>query len=72
MSSQTLSSYLPSIILKYLTEQKDDNDNTTSTPPFTQCFNSIALFADVSGFTAMCEAMSRKGNEGDEKKDEDS
>lgn len=60
----TLATYVPASILSYLLDQDDFDDPPT--PPFKQIYTTCVMFADVSGFTALCEAMSAKGPIGDE------
>lgn len=49
-----LATYLPASIVEYYLHDAD----IPFKPPFRQRFKTVALFADVSGYTAMCEAMS--------------
>jgi class 3 adenylate cyclase len=58
----SLSSYLPASILSFLLENVDSHRPA----PFRQDYETVVLFADVSGFTALCEAMAAKGPTGDE------
>jgi len=50
-----LSSYLPSCVVEYLVCERASG--TRIAPPETQTFNTVCLFADVSGFTALSEAL---------------
>lgn len=56
-----LASYLPSMIVRHL----KDHD-TTELPPSRQTYTTVCMFADVSGFTALSEAMAKYGPEGAE------
>eukprot|EP00457_Paulinella_chromatophora_P000274 gb/GEZN01000274.1/.p1 GENE.gb/GEZN01000274.1/~~gb/GEZN01000274.1/.p1 ORF type:complete len:1599 (+),score=219.44 gb/GEZN01000274.1/:94-4890(+) len=56
--------YLPASIIGYL-QQLEDQKEAFSTPA-TQTFTTSVLFADVSGFTMLCEEMAKKGPAGDE------
>lgn len=58
--ASNLTSYLPSSVLNYLI------GHTQLIPPIKDDYETVVLFADVSGYTAMCEAMSEQGNDGDE------
>src|ERR1700749_15635 len=53
---EAICSYIPASILNYLMS----NAETELKPPFRQNYSSCALFADISGFTALCESMSGK------------
>lgn len=57
-----LATYLPASIVEYYLGHED----TPFKPPFRHRYKTVALFADVSGYTAMCEAMSELGQIGDE------
>lgn len=59
---EALCSYLPASLLSHLLLQS----SSALSPPFRQCYSTAALFADVSGYTAMCEAMSARKHGGDE------
>jgi class 3 adenylate cyclase len=59
---EAISSYIPASILNYLLI----NSEKELKPPFRQEYSTCVLFADVSGFTALCEAMAAKGPSGDE------
>lgn len=59
-----LATYLPASIVEYYLSHGDD---IPFKPPFRHRYKTVALFADVSGYTAMCEAMSAiPNNIGDE------
>mmetsp|Transcript_9271 Transcript_9271/g.32672 ORF Transcript_9271/g.32672 Transcript_9271/m.32672 type:complete len:2305 (-) Transcript_9271:160-7074(-) len=58
---ETLASYLPSLIVHHLLEH-----DPTRHPPGRQSYNTVCVFADVSGFTALSEAMAKFGPEGAE------
>jgi hypothetical protein len=49
--------YLPASIFSFLI----DNDEKELKHPFRQSYQTVVLFADVSGYTALCEAMAAKG-----------
>jgi class 3 adenylate cyclase len=59
---EAITSYLPASILSYLLDHSEGPFN----PPLRQTYRTCVLFADVSGFTALCEAMAAKGPSGDE------
>ena len=66
---EALCSYLPASVLSYLLEHSNNNINADTgllVPPFRHSYTTCVLFADVSGFTALCEAMGVYGPEGDE------
>ena len=52
---------MPATVLNYL----QDEDAGLSLP-VEQSYETCVLFADVSGFTALCEAMAQMGPKGDE------
>eukprot|EP00808_Paulinella_micropora_P008539 g800.t1 len=56
--------YLPASIIGYLQHLEDVKEEFKT--PATQTFTTSVLFADVSGFTALCEQMAKKGPAGDE------
>lgn len=58
---ETLSSYVPSFIIYQAT--KDPNHFTK---PTKEKFNSVVLFADISGFTALTEHLAKRGASGAE------
>lgn len=60
-----LTTFLPSSVLGFLAEQAN-SEIVKWNPPLAQTYSTAVLFADVSGFTAMCEAMAAKGAGGDE------
>jgi class 3 adenylate cyclase/GNAT superfamily N-acetyltransferase len=59
---EALTSYLPASILSYLLGHAEE----PLKPPLRQTYSTCVLFADVSGFTALCEAMGSYGPQGDE------
>lgn len=64
-----LCSYLPASVLSYLLEHSTNNTNADTgllIPPFRHSYTTCVLFADVSGFTSLCEHMASYGHEGDE------
>lgn len=56
---KTLSSYVPNIVLREFVA----NPNEMSLP-FSTHFPACVLFADISGFTPLCEACAKKGSHG--------
>lgn len=56
-----LAKYLPTSVLGYVTEETGEIDT-----PQKHDYETVVLFADVSGYTAMCEAMARLGPDGEE------
>ena len=56
----SLCSYLPTSILTHLASASSTPSSLA--PPFRQTYTTAVLFADVSGYTAMCEQMSLRGN----------
>lgn len=57
-----LASYLPGSVLSFVVDQQVE----TLSPPMRHDYETVVLFADVSGYTAMCEAMSQSGPGGEE------
>lgn len=57
-----LSSYLPSSIVSYVA----DAPTTTMEEPLCQTYETVVIFADVSGYTAMCEAIAAIGKGAEE------
>ena len=58
---QTLASYLPQIIIQNLIEEGSKQSGQALTVPRRQTFETVCVFCDVSGFTALSEAMARNG-----------
>lgn len=58
---ELVASYLPSTVVTFLLDH-----DTPSVAPVRQSFSTVCMFADVSGFTALSEAMARYGPEGAE------
>lgn len=56
---KTLSSYVPNVVLREFVA----NPNEMSLP-FSTHFPACVLFADISGFTPLCEACAKKGGHG--------
>lgn len=56
-SPSYLASYLPSSIVSYANE----HEHTPLQPPAQQNYETAVLFADVSGYTAMCEKLAALG-----------
>lgn len=63
-----MQSYLPASILKYVRKRSEDSEGERSAfkPPIRQTYSTAVLFADVSGYTALCERCALRGTEGDE------
>jgi hypothetical protein len=59
-----LASYLPSIIVSSLTDPADLSKDPTYTCPMRKNMMTACMFADVSGFTQLSEAMTKYGPEG--------
>ena len=60
---EAISSYLPSLVVAHVAGREEG----TLDPPFRQSLDTVCLFADVSGFTKLSEAMANKfGPEGAE------
>lgn len=53
---QTLASYLPNLIVQHLIEEDGKIE-----VPYRQTLETVCMFCDVSGFTALSEAMARNG-----------
>ncbi|CAM9326058.1 unnamed protein product, partial [Hapterophycus canaliculatus] len=62
----TVASYLPSLIVNHLINRWEGFETTNEELPSRQEYDTVCLFADVSGFTALSEAMmsSAEGVEG--------
>ena len=56
---ESFASYLPASVFNFLLEESGSAD-AKLTPPLKQTYSTCVLFADISGFTALCEAMSMK------------
>ncbi len=56
--ARALAAYVPGAVVEWL------RGGDTLTPGETASFNAAALFADISGFTALVERLSRQGPEG--------
>ena len=48
------------------TTKEHEEDYEKMTPPMQHSYETVVLFADVSGYTAMCEAMSNTGPGGEQ------
>ena len=59
-----LASYLPSIIVASLTDPTGTDSDPTQTCPMRKNMLTACMFADVSGFTQLSEAMTKYGPEG--------
>ena len=63
---QMLSKFVPSLVIQNLIgKMKKGNAHTTKYPEI-QEMETVVIFADISGFTALSEACSRKGIRGNE------
>lgn len=56
---KTLSSYVPNIVLREFVANPSEMNL-----PFSTHFPACVLFADISGFTPLCEACAKKGSHG--------
>jgi class 3 adenylate cyclase len=56
--SKRMSAYLPSVVRRYLESCEG------VTVPETHSSIVVSMFADVSGFTAMTESLTKRGNSG--------
>lgn len=57
-------SYIPVSILNYVQQHTNEKDGVE--PPIQHSYETVVMFADVSGYTAMCEAMALTGPGGEE------
>lgn len=62
-TGSSVTHYLPASILDYI---RNPSVPDKKEPPFEQQYETCVLFADVSGYTALCEACASKGPGGDE------
>lgn len=62
--NQSILGFIPAIVIEHLLDKK--KKNVTRTLPETQSFNTVVMFADISGFTNLSEKLSLKGTEGAE------
>lgn len=60
--------YIPTSILSHLAKSDDQKrqEGGDVSGPIVQEFRTVVLFADVSGYTKMCEAMAKSGTSGNE------
>lgn len=63
VGQQSLLGYLPAILIQNVLENKVRKD---SPPPISIDMTTVSLFADISGFTKLSEAFSKKGRTGSE------
>lgn len=63
VGQQSLLGYLPAILIQNVLENKVRKD---SPPPISIEMTTVSLFADISGFTKLSEAFSKKGRTGSE------
>ena len=64
LGQQSLLGYLPALVIKNIIYKKIDIQNNEFPQHYT--FKTVALFADISGFTKLSEAFSKKGRSGPE------
>jgi class 3 adenylate cyclase len=60
--TRSMGSFVPEIVKHYIFKRRSE----ALVPPITQDFDTVALFADVSGFTALSEKLARHGPMGSE------
>jgi len=63
VGTQSLLGYLPALLIKNILDQKI---NVIQKLPQYTSINTVSLFADISGFTKLSEAFSKKGRIGPE------
>jgi class 3 adenylate cyclase len=63
-SNHNLIGFVPALVIEYLLQKLKRGD--TRKLPEKQAFNSVVMFADISGFTNLSEKLSKKGSEGAE------
>lgn len=66
ISLDSLCTYLPASVVQYLNEYISDGATKPPGAPFSQTFETVVLFADVSGFTALSESLAVFGDNGAE------
>ena len=64
LSNQNLSGFVPALVIDYLLEKLRKKEHRKL--PEKQTFDSVVMFADISGFTNLAEKLSKRGNEGTE------
>jgi hypothetical protein len=52
-----LVSYLPASVVQYLSELIESSEGIIEDPPLISNYETVVLFVDVSGFTALSEQM---------------
>ena len=62
IGQMSLLGYLPTILIQYILEK----DLKGKKPPLYKDITTVALFADISGFTKLSESFSKKGRTGSE------
>ncbi|CEO99499.1 Phosphodiesterase [Plasmodiophora brassicae] len=65
ISIDALCSYVPASIIRFLQENAS-SDKSHMVAPFRHSYETVVLFADVSGFTDLSERLAMKGREGSE------
>ena len=63
-SNQNLAGFVPALVIDYLLEKLRRKEPRKL--PEKQSFDSVVMFADISGFTNLAEKLSKKGPEGTE------
>jgi hypothetical protein len=63
ISTDALCSYVPATIIRYLSSQAL---SLRYQAPFRHSFETVVVFADISGYTALSEKLASKGREGSE------
>lgn len=63
-SNQNLAGFVPALVIEYLLEKLRKKE--VRKLPEKQSFDSVVMFADISGFTNLAEKLSKKGPEGTE------
>lgn len=64
LSNQNLSGFVPALVIDHLLEKMLKKEPRKL--PEKQSFDSVVMFADISGFTNLAEKLSKKGPEGTE------
>lgn len=64
LSNQNLSGFVPALVIDYLLEKLRKKESRKL--PEKQTFDSVVMFADISGFTNLAEKLSKRGPEGTE------
>ena len=64
LSNQNLSGFIPALVIDYLLEKLRKKESRKL--PEKQTFDSVVMFADISGFTNLAEKLTKRGHEGTE------